>query len=372
MTPPHYNFIRSTFSLHRTIPPVCRVPQQSWVICRHSSTNLQRRKLADVQRFQNPTQAYNDRVNPPASTRPSPLDIAKRRPDQGWASYAWKSGKSYLGFYRAGIKNIWGNYKAARELRTRLKLVARRQTSEKPSGSVLRVSITPTVSVPMGSLTRAEFQLLKRNSFDTRRIPIFGLLFLIFGEWLPVVVIFFTRLVPYTCRIPKQIEQSRRKAEERRQISFRGILKGAEAPAPRHVAVTAPSIVEEIKGLKRSELLHISRSLGLHGRFWDRLSPSGETLGLRLPPTAVLMYKVKKHLHYLEQDDHLMKRDGKASDLVDEEVRIACEERGVDVLQQKTSGLREVLQSWQNGGQKNSTLNMLLSRPSVWAKLFRT
>jgi len=185
------------------------------------------------------------------------------------------------------------------------------------------------------------------------RIPIFGVLFLILGEWLPLVAIFFTPLLPYTCRIPKQVEGERRVLERRRRASFAAVTDG--------VVDTGLDIPGKgAGGLNKSQLLHISRSLGLHGRVWD-LS------GGFLPPVLLVREKVKRRLAYLEQDDALLRRDGGVETLRDEEVMIACEERGIDVLGQDVETLRDLLRHWVDGWtEEGSALSRLLTRPAIF------
>jgi hypothetical protein len=183
------------------------------------------------------------------------------------------------------------------------------------------------------------------------RIPIFGVLFLILGEWLPLVAIFFTPILPYTCRIPAQVEGERRVLERRRRASFSGMTDG--------VVVTGLDTPEKRSGgleaLSKGQLLHISRSLGLHCRVWDL------SRGF-LPPVLLVRGKVKKRLAYLEQDDALLARDGGVETLRDEEVMIACEERGIDVLGQDVEILRNLLRHWVDGWrEKGSALSKLLT-----------
>ena len=45
-------------------------------------------------------------------------------------------------------------------------------------------------------------------------------------------------------------------------------------------------------------------------------------------------------------DDFAIERDGGVKMLVKEEVRLACEERGIDVLGEKEENLRADLQRW--------------------------
>jgi hypothetical protein len=48
------------------------------------------------------------------------------------------------------------------------------------------------------------------------RLPAFGLIFLVFGEWTPLLVMYITPLIPEPCRIPKQVMRSLSKTEAKR------------------------------------------------------------------------------------------------------------------------------------------------------------
>jgi hypothetical protein len=75
--------------------------------------------------------------------------------------------------------------------------------------------------------------------------------------------------------------------------------------------------------------------------------------------------RIKRRLAYLEQDDALLARDGGVDTLRHEEVRIACEERGIDVLGQDVETLRELLRYWVDGRrEKGAVLSKLLSPPT--------
>jgi LETM1-like protein len=334
------------------------------------ATNSQPKPLTAI------TVDLSSRLNPPSSTLPPPLSVPSRQPNQSLFSYAYRAGHAYLTFYKSGIKAIFANRRAASGIRHRLNAT---QTPQLPP--------SPLTSSPSSSskkakeaenlytkyiLTRAEFQLLFRNQHDISRVPIFALLFLILGEWLPLIVIFFTPLIPYTCRIPRQVEGDRAKFETRRLRSFRGEIDG-KVPGP-YVKETDSRIPARLEELDRTQLMHISRSLGLHFRIWDTLAKGV------LPPTFLLKSKVRRRLAYLEQDDVLLLRDSSESstatdekvgkeELSPEEVKMACEERGIDVVGRAENELRTRLAEWLGGRQKGKILGMLLSRPNVWSDL---
>jgi hypothetical protein len=293
--------------------------------------------------------SLKDRINPPNSTLPAPLDIPARKPDQNFAKWILQSGKLYLGFYKSGIKNIWLNYKTTRALRSRLNATKTPQLPPSPSKDGKGRSAQTNLHAKF-ALTRAEFQFLRRSRHDFSRVPVFALLFAVLGEWLPLVVIFVTPLVPYPCRIPKQILKARESLEKRRSESFRGITDGY-VPNSRG----QKGEVRELKELNKGQLMHISRSLGLHFGFWDR------TRG-HVPPEVLLRWKVRRWLKYLDQDDALLKRDGGAAELKGEELKLAAEQRGIDVLAKRDDELKTHLEMWLRGRGEGKILAMLLTR----------
>ncbi|QDS71525.1 hypothetical protein FKW77_005113 [Venturia effusa] len=306
----------------------------------------------------------HDKVNASPTTLPAPLDVPDREKGQSRFSYVLKAGKAYLGFYKTGIKNIYFNYKVAQELRAKLEKTRTPQLPPSPTtengkrgkrggggggggGGGVENAYTEFI------LTRAEFQFLRRVRYDLTRVPIFALLFAIVGEWLPLIVILFTPIVPYTCRIPRQIEKTRRTLEERRRKSFRGVIDGY-VPTPLRRG-TEGDWVRGLEECEKGQLMHISRSLGLHSALWDY------SRGL-FPGSGILRYRLGRYLKYLERDDALLVRDGGVRKLNWEELLLACEQRGIDVLGRREEGLREVLERWLEARGKGGVFGLLLSR----------
>ncbi|KAF2087214.1 hypothetical protein K490DRAFT_990, partial [Saccharata proteae CBS 121410] len=217
-------------------------------------------------------------VNPPSTTLPAPLDVPDRRPDESLFSYALKSGKKYWAFYKTGIKNIHANYKA------RKAIIA--AASKSNSKSVRGLDEANAHTAPC---SRAEFQLVNRAGYDLRRVPIFALLLLLLGEWTPLFVVFCTPIVPFTCRIPRQINKQIIATEERRREAKR---QGTSS--------------------KWS---------------WSSL-------------------RSDRHARYIKVDDALLKRDGKVKDLRPEELRLACYEREISILGRGDGELRQELSKY--------------------------
>ncbi|EMD00316.1 hypothetical protein BAUCODRAFT_57834, partial [Baudoinia panamericana UAMH 10762] len=272
-----------------------------------------------------------DPVNPPLSTLPPPLDLPTRNGDITF-SYLWNLSRAYGGFYKEGVKAVWYNWRAARLLRERLAKEANVKDTDE--------------AAMKGLLKRSEWQLLQRNDHDIGKLPLFGVMVLLFGEWLPLLVPFIPTAVPSTCRIPSQIRGMREKAEARRRVSFREgypepskeqVVAAEESSAP-WPTTTAPYVRSLLGRLRSDQLLHLSSTFDLHFRLWD---------WLQLPPSRFLMQRsLSKRLQYIAVDDRLLAQAGGAAKLTGPELERACEERGLDVLGRKDAVLRDNLTWW--------------------------
>ncbi|KAF2481989.1 hypothetical protein BDY17DRAFT_325489 [Neohortaea acidophila] len=309
------------------------------------------------------SRANADPVNAPRSTLPPPLNLPTRG-DEAAPIYYFRLGRAYGTFYKDGIKAVWFNFKASRLLQERIK-------SERNAKDV-------TDAVEKKAITRAEFQLLARNSHDIGKLPIFSLMVLVFGEWLVLIVPFVPSRVPGTCRIPKQTHGMTLKAEERRRVSFR---HGIPAPSKEQMAkedVDAekggektlwpmafnPDYARRIVGkLRDDQLHHLSCNLGLHNSLWDRVQLA--------PPAFLLRRSISNRLQYLTQDDFLLLEHGGVARLTPDELRFACEQRGLDTLGQEDKALQRKLEWWLNrqredDGKGRAMLTMLFRRPNAW------
>jgi len=169
----------------------------------------------------------------------------------------------------------------------------------------------------------------------------FALVFLICGEFTPLVVIAISSIVPWTCRIPRQIESDRKKLEERRSVSFRNLT--VEPPSEKGV-----------EKLGREQLMHISWSLGLSSAMWDRFDA--------LLTNGLLKRKVKRRVMYLDMDDKLIREGGGVREMDDEEVRMACVERGINSIGRSEIDLRRELGAWLKSAETAPVERLLLTR----------
>ena len=172
---------------------------------------------------------------------------------------------------------------------------------------------------------------------------------MICGEFTPLVVVFVSGVVPRTCYIPRQIESQREKAEKRRKESFRMGTVEEEKGVPTTVG-----------DLNKKALLHVGASLGLYRSIWDKIGVS------IWPPMPLLRSRVRKEVDYLGLDDMAIERDGGVQGMELDEVKIALEERGLDVLGKNEELLRRSLKEWLGAKEKETVVARLVTRPSSW------
>lgn len=64
----------------------------------------------------------------------------------------------------------------------------------------------------------------------------------------------------------------------------------------------------------------------------------------------------------VDVDDDLIKSNGGVSKLSTEELKMACVERGIDVLDRSEQEIRRDLQAWMESGNQEPIVHMLLTR----------
>lgn len=250
-------------------------------------------------------------LNPPASTRPPPLEVPSRSASDSTFQYLFQLGKGYLRFYKDGLKAVLANRRLLKEK------LERTPVEDRPS-------IWKPHYVPR-TFSRADWVLLWRVRHDLLRLPLFGLMLIVIGEFTALVVIYVDGVVPYTCRIPKQVYSGFEAAERRRKRAFGDF----EAQYPH--GVLSPRVNASVGRT------HVLRSLHLSGSIWDRLG---------FTPPGMWQIKGRLRMAFLEGDDQNLLEDGGPMGLEMDELRIACAERGIDVLGRSETELRSWLGDW--------------------------
>lgn len=255
------------------------------------------------------THISSDDLNPPSTTRPPPLLLPAKTSQTSTIKHLFSTGKAFLTFYKTGLRQIWTNTKLVRSL---------------PSPSSLSAPEPRSLSL-----------LRLRNAHDIRRLPLFAVLLLVCGEFTPLVVLILPQIVPFTCRIPRQVRKLRVAAEERRAAARqegrwrRESGLGTVADGQRGEA--APLV-------ERVELPIVARILGLVGQGWDRIG---------WVPGALAKSRVRARWEFLLKDDEsLRKHEAGVRALEDEEVELACVDRGIDTVDREVGELRRVLERW--------------------------
>jgi hypothetical protein len=280
-------------------------------------------------------------LNPPLESYAPPLDVPERKPGQGKLKWLYQCGKAYLSFYKSGIKNVRSSSKLAKTLRAK---VAAASSNGKPQDAT-------------AVLSRAEWQLTRRTRADMMRLPAFALVFLVLGEWTPLIALYLTPVIPEPCRVPAQLERMQRKAEARRAERLRRVGHDAARLVSRPGAGASELGVGDIQRFNATqarrvrdalaaptprvslfELLLLSARFDAHPGLLDRLFIT--------PPRALLVRGLRKKMGYLVTDDEMVARDGGWGGLRREEVVRACFERGVDVRGRSEAELRKVLAVW--------------------------
>ncbi|KAI1339759.1 hypothetical protein F5Y15DRAFT_68687 [Xylariaceae sp. FL0016] len=261
----------------------------------------------------------SDPLNPPASTRPPPLDLPARAPDTSTFSHLFAVGKAYMRFYKTGLSSVLTNRRLLRQLTT-----PSPKRAPQPTDIPTKI-YQPTSPDNIQRRTRAFHILRARTIHDLRRLPVFALLILICGEFTPLVVLAFPKLTPHTCRIPRQIAAIRRAAEDRRAASYRTLRY-----------VDGSTLTEPSGGGRAVADGHICRVLGLSCRMWDRVGMDG--------PFA--RRRAQRALRNIVLDDRMVGAEGGVRGLLDEEVVLACEDRGINVVGREVGKLREELEAW--------------------------
>ncbi|CAD6503031.1 BgTH12-02702 [Blumeria graminis f. sp. triticale] len=268
-------------------------------------------------------------VNGPLSTLPTSLDLPTRKTDQNIIYHLFSIGKAYLHFYKSGMKNIYYNYKASQPIKELI--------DSKYGGSV-------EAAATANAITRHDFLLVMRNWHDIQRVPAFGLMFVIFGEFTPLVVMAISGIVPWTCRVPAQIKNDRMKLEQMRQRAFRQLAN-----------ISSDKLTSSIGN--RRKLSHISKSLGLSSQLWDWIGGT---------PSAILQRKVSKKLEHLKLDDNLIVVAGGVEEMSVEEVEMALVDRGIDTIGKNEIQLKHDLNLWLQMRKNVPMERLLLVRPSDW------
>lgn len=289
----------------------------------------------------------SSRLNVP-STFPPPLKVLPpRKTDEYRIAYAYKFGKCYLDFYKTGFKQILSNRHVAKQIRAShpdhplLRNIPGSAVNHR-TGELVRPVIANSQSGQQ-HLTRAEFQLIRRHAKDIKKVPVMALLLGIFGEWLPLFVVFLGPLIPGTMLLPKQILKRRRQA-----TLYYGqnsaLLKSQPSETVAQALVGSTDPLHPLEG----EGIHDRQQVKTRARRYGLLGLVSQFL-----PTPMILQRLRRQEAYIACDDRLLARDWIGQEhveqLLESELDAALEERGCWVEGQSYGDNSKVLEKWVKG-----------------------
>lgn len=260
---------------------------------------------------------------------------------QGLA-YAKELGK----FYKHGVASVWRNNKEVRILKRQkfkigglldrqgneiaitipsfndltktmaqqvyIRAVEDKAFQDKTAGELVRKEAVPPS--PLFSMTRREYQLLKRTPSDFLKLPLFAIIASIFVEMTPIICYIFPEVTPLTCVLPNILPRIWRPKDKE-------ALK---------TALNEETLHQSIENFSMKTAYNVPTNI---------LRPLVLTLCLKskyvptsLFPDSVLRDRLQKHYLYLLVDNYYLSgqnSNGNLWDLSQQEVLNACLERNL-------------------------------------------
>lgn len=225
---------------------------------------------------------------PKAQLHP-PRDAQADGKKTGRARHFFALARSYIAFYKQGLRQTWQNRRTCKLLHSKL------------------LDSDPAA---IHSLTRHQFQLLHRTKHDMRRLPWFVILLCITGEFTPILLPFMGSLIPRTCTLPQTTVALRKR---------NAALELRAGQLDRRVSRDSPLIGNfSSLHLDKSTLGLICRSRNVIGRF----------IPTSFYPSALLRHRLHLHEKYLRDDDRLIIKHGGPEKLDTTELNCCLDERG--------------------------------------------
>ncbi|KAJ3371090.1 hypothetical protein GGF31_003513 [Allomyces arbusculus] len=191
-----------------------------------------------------------------------------------------------------GLKQLRVNYNLVRELRA---------------------------SKPEDQWTRREAMLVHQTDDDLRVLIPFLICVTILDEGLPLLI--YWGYVPSPCLMPDQIAKRRERAAKHRATASQLLLSGSRAPLDPKTPLAQ---------LDRWTLARLAQLFGLSS--WGTRSQ--------------IVRRIQDHLAYVRRDDALIRREGGASTLDDDELCHAAEDRGVSTLGRPRDAIQADFAAW--------------------------
>lgn len=269
-----------------------------------------------------------DKANAP-KTLPLQIDLTSR-PELSRVQNFLSQGKSIVKLYKEGIKNVYHNIKESREIRKRYGVSNLKELTSRIVDNAQLQSIQWTAkAVTPGTehITRQEYQTIIRTTKDAKKLPIFALVFAIFFEMTPIIVLIFPGIVPRTCVLPSHEQKVARALDERVQA-----LKSSFGYSEDELSED-----ELVKAFSRSPQRLTEEELK---QVCNLFFP------VRFHSQSGLQRRLEDHMNYIRADNILLSRFGSVWALDDSELRLACLDRAIAVGNKSVDQLRTELLVW--------------------------
>ncbi|KAA8899198.1 hypothetical protein TRICI_006367 [Trichomonascus ciferrii] len=268
------------------------------------------------------SQRDESKINAP-TTLPGDVDTT-RQEGVSTARHYMNMGKSLVKLYKSGIVNVWRNNWKVRSLQQQynfknVNALTRHilDTSFAQSIEKDKEPVTPTPA----HITRSDYQMILRTNMDFKKLPLFAVIFAVFFEMTPLLVMVFPRITPTTCSLPYQISKDHENAN--RNIDLLKLLRDE---------TTNNSTVHQ---LGHVELQTLAKVL-----FHSQMLP------VSLYPRKMLEQKVQNHIDRVRADNILLSRFGSVWALDKKELVSACLARAIPTKDRTETQMRADLLLW--------------------------
>lgn len=254
-----------------------------------------------------------------------------------WFKRVTATGKGYVNLYKTGIKNVWKNQKECRELKKSWNFRSIHELSQyvvdnafaQDSSKLIDGEARDALEPAPNHITRAQYMLLLRTKRDVLKLPFFAVIFAVFFETTPLLVLLFPRLTPVTCYTPSAIKKQADNQENLIQ-KFAFIEDSESSALSGSKQMAARSVFE----LSRNELNALAK---FTGKLW---------LPSLLYTRKHLQKVINNYLLEIRCDNILLGRFGGVQQLDDYETSGACLARGISIKNKTPAEQRIVLEKW--------------------------
>ncbi|KAJ5864357.1 uncharacterized protein N7529_006273 [Penicillium soppii] len=255
----------------------------------------------------------NSSLPPPLPTSAGLADKLKRYVEFG---------RTYVTFYKTGLKNVYRNYRASLPLRKQLGLPIYLPVS--PPRTISHQN--PKKERQESNLGRGQFQLVRRSARDVRRMIPFTMILIVCGEFTPLIIpIFGSAITPATCRVPSQVEKERVGSVKRKLAALESGRLPLKPDSSEQLRLLAKQFAD-LAWTASADPASVLRACAVFG-----LVKRHDKTASALLAGLIYRPRLTRYVEYLAIDDRMI-RAGGISSMSATEVRIAVEERGgVDI-----------------------------------------